>query len=343
MNMKKSLKIILGVLAALILISGLALSYLMNRVVMNPPGTVGNTGGNLYNNGMFCEYDGTVYFANSFPNGGLFAMSPDESDIRRINHMDVRNILAGGRYLYYYQSGSLSNEVGFSQLPGMKSFNRSKLDGTGDTVLSRDLVSTGQLVDSHLYLMTSTGTENALVKVKIDKSEETELTKSVITPACVVNGSIYYSGYSDHYLHQLNTSSDTDFVVWEGNIWNPIVEGDYVYYMDVANNYRLCRYSLTLQEVQVLTEDRIDCFNVGGGYIYYQKNDADYPELKFMLPDGSNVQRVAGGNFTHINITSRYVYFQLFGDDKTIYHSPLGSTVYEIFSAAKDAAYNTKD
>ena len=37
---------------------------------------------------------------------------------------------------------------------------------------------------------------------------------------------------------------------------------------DVENNYRLCRYSLSRNEVEVLTEERIDCFNVGYGYVY---------------------------------------------------------------------------
>ena len=37
-------------------------------------------------------------------------------------------------------------------------------------------------------------------------------------------------------------------------------------------------------------------------------------------------------------MTSRYVYFQEFQDDTTIYHSPLGSSGYEVFQAAKDAA-----
>ena len=61
-----------------------------------------------------------------------------------------------------------------------------------------------------------------------------------------------------------------------------------------------------------LTHDRVDCFNLAGGYIYYQKNSADEPALKRMALDGSNVEIVASGNYTHINATSRYVYFTAF-------------------------------
>lgn len=41
---------------------------------------------------------------------------------------------------------------------------------------------------------------------------------------------------------------------------------------------------------------------------------------------------LAEGNFTHINITSRYVYFQPFGEEDTIYHSAIGSTLYNLFT-----------
>ncbi len=105
--------------------------------------------------------------------------------------------------------------------------------------------------------------------------------------------------------------------------------------MDPANDYRLCRYSRSENVIEVLTEDRVDCFNVGGGYIYYQKNGAD-ARLKCMKNDGSEAKDIAEGNYTHINMTSRYVYFHAFGDDATLYHSALGSDTYELFQAASD-------
>ena len=77
MRLKKSVKIVLGVIIVALLAGVVVLLALTQRVVMNPDGTVGNTAGNLNNDGRFCEYDGTVYFLNSFPEGGLFAMNPD--------------------------------------------------------------------------------------------------------------------------------------------------------------------------------------------------------------------------------------------------------------------------
>ena len=101
--------------------------------------------------------------------------------------------------------------------------------------------------------------------------------------------------------------------------------------MDVSSNYRLCRYSLTQQAVEVLTNERVDCFNLGSGYIYYQTNDAANPQLKCMHMDGSNVLTIADGIYTNINMTSRYVYFQEFGEDGKLYHSALGSDWFNLF------------
>lgn len=303
---------------------------------MNPEGTVGNTAGNLYNDGLFCEYDGTVYFVNPRQNGGIFSMAPDESNLRRLNSMAGRNLLAGGKYLYYFHTGSLASDTRYPQIKGTKSFNRCKLDGSKDTALCRDLVISGQLVNNYLYLMTNTSSKDSFYKLKIDSSEKIELTDYPITPACAVNGLIYYTGHNDHYLHQLNTSTDSDRVIWEGSVWNPVVEGDYVYYMNISDNYKLYRYSLSLGTDEKLTDDRVDCFNVGYGYIYYQKNHAATPQLKAMYADGSNEWVLGEGNFTNINMTSQYVYFQVFGDEKMLYHSRLGSPTYETFMPSTD-------
>ena len=57
--MKKKVITIICIICAVLLIAGLAVfKYLTNKVPQNPAGTVGNTVGNLYNNGLFCENDG---------------------------------------------------------------------------------------------------------------------------------------------------------------------------------------------------------------------------------------------------------------------------------------------
>lgn len=335
--MKKEAKIVLSVVAVILLAALLSIIALSQRISMNPEGTVGNSAGNLNNGGLFCENDKFVYFSNSYEGGSLYRMNPDETGLRRLNTLKVQNILAGGSYVYYFQTGA-SVISDFTQPFNVRSFERCRTDGSNASALVRDVVVTAQLVDNYLYLLTATNSGPFFYKLKIDNSHRTDLGSFNINPACAVNGTIYYNGTEDdHYLYGLDTSTDAPYVVWRGNLWYPAIEGDYVYYMDVANNYRLCRYSLSRNEIEILTEDRVDCFNVGGGYIYYQKNGAE-AQLKCMRTDGSEAKVIAEGNYTHISMTSRYVYFQEFGNDTVMYHSPLGSSSYEPFYAAMEAA-----
>lgn len=309
-----------------LLFAGLYIStFVSGKVRMNPAGTVGNTAGNLNNAGLFCEYNGVVYFSNPWDGGSLYAMNPDETEIRKLNSVKVRNILAGGEYLYYFQLAS-ADDSGFGTVTNTHSFNRCDLNGEHAVGISRDVVVTGQLVDNYLYLLTAGAAHPVFYKIRIDKTDKTQLAEYTINPACASNGMIYYNGtLDDHALYRLNTANDTTEPLWNGNLWHPVLEGDYIYYMDLNADYRLCRYSLSAREAEILTEDRVDCFNVGYGYIYYQKNDAAHPQLKCMYTDGTNVLTVADGIYTNINMTSQYVYFQEFGVEGSLYHARLGS------------------
>ena len=326
--------IILGLLIILFIIYNI----LAGRVTMNPPGTVGNTAGNLNNGGLFCEYDGMVYFSNSYDGGRLYSMNVDEGNIKKLNDVNVRNILAGGKYLYFFRMANPDSK-NMEKLGSIKSFNQCRLDGSKSVAISRDVVINAQLVDNYIYMMTVNGSTAQFSKVKIDKSESIALSNNEINPSCVVNGTIYYNGVpNDHYLYALDTTSDASRVIWTGNVWNPIVQGDYVYYMDVENNYRLCRYSLTQEVVEVLTNDRVDCYNLNGNYIYYQSN-GEHPALKCMYVDGTGLQEVASGIFTNINMTSQFVYFQEYGKESVLYHSYLGSAFFEEFTDARNATF----
>lgn len=323
--MKQNLKAIL-ILFVLIAIAGVfaIFGYRSRQITMNPSGTIGNTGGNLNNGGLFCEYNNMVYFAN--PKDG-YSMTVDEQNMTKLNDSEICNILAGGEYLYFFQKNSHDDTLGSVRIS--RAFFRCDLDGSHATSLTSDTVVCAQLVNNYLYMLTAQKEGPLFYKLKIDKSDKVELANYTVNPASAQGGHIYYNGTgNDHYLYSLNTATDVPTQLWQGNIWYPIADGDYVYFIDVENNYRLCRYVLSQQIVEIMTEERVDCYNVGNGYIYYQCNSQTAPALKMMRTDGSGVSTVAEGNYTNINMTSKYVYFQEFGDTTSLYHSQLGTTTY---------------
>ncbi len=308
------------------------------KITMNPEGTVGNLAGNLNNEGTFVEYRDKVYFANSYDNDCLYMMDPDEQNIKKISTATVRNLLAGGEYLYFFQTGA-SGASGLGGIRTPKSFVRCRLDGTKGYYLLRTTVSKAQLVNNYLYIMGYRDDGHvSFYKVKIDRSDEEELADYTINPASAVNGQIYYvDTVSSHNLYRLNTSNDVSSMVLEGNFWDPIVDGDYIYYLDLENDYQLRRYSMSSNTVEILSEEKIQFFNEGYGYIYYQTMGTD-SYLGVMTSSGGNPRVLARGEYNHINLTSRYVYFKSYFEEGVMYHSALGSASYESFSGALEAA-----
>lgn len=335
---KTAIKFLIGLAVVLALLVGLVVfSIYAERIPDNPEGTVGNTAGNLNNSGYFCERNGRVFFANVYDGGALYAMNADETEIEKLANATVTNLLADDNYIYYYQNGA-SGDSGLGSIRVIRSFNRARHDGSDVTGLTRDAVTIGQLVGSDLYLQAVTDTGTSFYRIGIDKKDQEELAAFEVNPAAVSGSTIYYYGtVSDHNLYALNTVSGTTSLALNHSVWYPCVEGNYIYFMDVSYDYRLARVPIGSTEVEVLTDARIDCFNVGNGYIYYQTNGED-AALHCMYTDGTGDQIVAQGNFTAINMTSRYVYFQSFGNDSTWYHTPLGGSGYTTFDAARNAA-----
>lgn len=342
--MGKKIKVIIVVAAiALVVITLGIISALNDKVKMNPSGTVGNTAGNLNNGGLFCETEGKVYFSNAYDNGTLYRMNPDGTDIERMLAAKAKFICADGNYIYYYQQ-SASGKAGLGYILSTSGMFRGDRNLKNVESLSDSVIYDMQLVDNHVYYTTTGDNGPEFRKVKIDKSEDKLLDLFPINPSCAANGVIYYNGLdTNHYLYAMDPNSNASSVVWEGNLWDPIYDNGYIYYMDVENDYRLCRYSLANEQVEILTHDRIDCYNVGGGYIYYQTNSDTAPALKKMNVDGSNAEIVAAGNYTAINMTSRYVYFKMFDTETPIYQVPLGSASASTFDAAMAAAMEEMD
>lgn len=327
-----------------ILIIGLGVSlFLSNRATQvpdNPVSTTGNTAGNLNNGGLFCEDEGIVYFSNTYDNGCLYSMNADETGLKKITTSTVSSINAAGNHLYYFMDSS-SGGTGLGYIIRTFGIYRSEKNGENTTCLLKDGCITMQLVGNHLYYQRYNNKDFTNVyKIKTDKSENVPVADFLFNPVAAHNGIIYYNGQEkDHYLYALDTATDESSVVYEGNLWYPAYHEGYIYFMDVSENYRLCRYHLTDNYVEVLTNDRVDTFNVGTSYIYYQKNDADTPGIWRMRLDGSSAEQVAEGIYRNIHLTSRYAYFQAYGDDMTIYHTPVeGSVNVSEFTPALAAA-----
>lgn len=97
--MKKVIAIILIILAISGIGIGVFFNYQHSRTTMNNDNAVGNTSGNLLNGGLFCEYDGKIYFANPNDYNRLYVMNSDCTDIKKLNEDSVAYInVCGNTY-----------------------------------------------------------------------------------------------------------------------------------------------------------------------------------------------------------------------------------------------------
>lgn len=322
----KKLKLILVLFLILLLIGGIAVfTYLNGQVPENPAGTVGNTPGNLYNKGLFCENEGKVYFSNAYDANTLYVMNPDETEIEKISTIGAISLNAAGKYVYFYQ-GSTAEGSGLGYTVKTTGMYRMTKDGKNSLCLKRDPVNVLTLIDNNIYYQHFLNAGGMSVdQISIDKSTESVVMEGIISPACAVNSIIYYSNPAENYsLYAYDTRSGMNSMVWDHRVWNPIYHTDgYIYFMDIDTEYELHRYHPATGEHQTLTTDRLEHFNVYDNYIYYQKFSQFEPMLMRMYTDGSNSEIVAYGNFENVNITSNYVYYNEYGSPTPVYHQAL--------------------
>lgn len=331
--------ILIGIVV-LLLIGSTVFTYFTERVPSNDISVTGNTAGNLNNGGLFAENDGKVYFANAYDGGCMYAMNADETEPEKITTSQVSSINTGGDFLYYYMNSS-GGGTGLGYVVKTFGVYRSKTDGSGTKCLDRNAAVTMQLVGDYIYYQRYNNQDfTKFYKIKTDKSDNVMVSDEIINPAACYNGIIYFNGMAeDHYLYALDTRTDNVTTVYQGNLWYPAYHNGYIYYVDLPSDYSLCRYSLSAGTVEILTNDWVDTFNVGNNYIYYQRNSATEPALMRMELDGSNPEVVAEGNYENLHLTSNYAYFNAFGMETPVYHTPVnGSVNVTEFTAARQAA-----
>lgn len=322
----------------------LTISYVSSvkshTIPKNDDNAIGNTAGNLYNGGYFCENDGYVYFSNPYDNYALYRMKPDETEIEELVTTQTKCINAMGNYIYYYQFGS-GNGEGFGYVIDMNGVYRApKRNPKNGSCLDKIHLDTMLLYGNNLYYDANDSSGVYLKKTAIDNKNSQAITDYKLTAVCgSENGKIYFNNTStDFHLCALDTSTSQITDVLSEDVYQPIVEDNTVYCIDIHNNYALVKYNLSTGEKTILDNStRVDMFNVSANYIYYQTS-GDVIEFRRIPKAGGTYEVIADGAYNTINITSQYVYFKQFQSEVPVYKIPVdGSLTITTFDAAKDA------
>lgn len=328
--------LVLLVIAA-VLVAAVVLQKNASKTKFNDSYVNGNTAGNLYNSGLICESDGVIFFANPSDSYKLYCMNTDGSDLKKLSNDTATYINADSNYVYYVCNNPRANTGAFSFLSidnDMLMRIDRKGDGKNSKILDRAPCLYAALAGNYVYYLHYDKEDaTSLYRVKIDGTEQEKIDD---TPyyTCGVNGQyIYYNGLEkDHNIWRLNTVSNSRENLYSDNCWSPIAteNGNVIYFLDCNNNYKLAKINLTTGEKQILCDDRVDCYNIYGGYIYFQRN-SDSPALCRIDTNGQNYMEISIGNYTDINITAQYVYFRDFQSEqlfRTLTAAPSGKELF---------------
>lgn len=335
--MKRSIKIIVAlIVVAGIAVGGFFLWRHLNRTLYNDGLVYGNSAGNFYNGGLFCEIGDYVYFSNPFDQSKLYRMTLDGQEAEKLTDDTACFINVDPHYIYYARDGQSDNSSNFSFLQfNTNSLCRITLDGGKEKILDSAPALFVSLIGNDLYYIHyDEKTASTLYKVGIDGKDSHIISREPLRLSPGLNGTLCYAGVSEHHNIALwNPETDRGTVIYEGTCYLPIDTANAIYFLDATEDYTLARYDKAGGQVTKLTQCRVDCYNLTSQYIYYQKNDGENSALCRIPLDGSSGEEIVKmGTFTSIHTTSRSVYFSSFHNPEQVFETPAdGPVMVEAF------------
>ena len=338
--LSKTSRNIIAIAAALLFMGGVVFYGITRHSSgMVPDYTIGNTAGNLTMGGVFAEINGKVFFANPYDENCLYSMNSDGTNIKKLCKLSASYINVGGDLVFFY-GARVGTSTGLGSVAGKPGIFSVRSDGSHLTQLTSNIPMSMFLVNNNIYYKHA-GVDSITFDVfDLKKKESRELLPHPISAYSYDRGKLYYGGETgERFLYTFDTGLGVEEAIWQGDVWAPVYSNGYVYYLDVQNNYRICRYSPENNVIEVLTNDRADFFNVYGSVIFYQKSSETSPALKKMALDGSENMVVAEGTYNMVSVTSEYTYFTEFGHSTPLYRTPTyGYPGVTEFTEARDAA-----
>ncbi len=310
--MKKLITVIITIaILGILIFAGTHLGK--KNTIMNEGFVNGNTAGNLYNGGLFCESNGVIFFSNPSDGGKLYSMDANGNNLKKINDDVATYINADENYVYYVRNNSGSS-LNFNYV----AFHRNALvridrDGDNLIILDTEPCLYASLIGNYIYYLHYDEQDaSTLYKVRIDGEEQKQVMNDAVF-TCNADGQyFYYNGMdTDGSIHRFDTVNDNSTIVYVGNCFQPIVsDGKDVYYIDGNTDYSIVHTNLQFSNPTYVTRDSVDAYNVYGSYIYYQKYDKDGSALCMVKNDGSESMIIREGSFCDIHVTSYYVFFR---------------------------------
>ncbi len=329
--------IILLAVALGIIVMIFVFSFLSTRTKFNDSAIIGNTAGNLYNGGLYCEYGDYIYFSNFNDDGTLYRMNASScTNIKKLYDDKICYINADENYLYYSRinnqkkTGTASiftfYNTGIYRLPRDRSGKIQLLYNNPSGMLL--------LLGNYIYYQHYSDEEGLnFHRVKIDASEDLMISTEALLPASAYQNNIYYSGVaSDHSLHLLNTDTLDFSSVYDGSTYFPIAVTDGIYFIALTD-YSIRKYNFSDGGITTLVSDPCCTYNISPDerYLYYQVDRSENNRICVLDLQTMSSTVILNGDFKQIHVTSSYVFFVDFSETLHYAYATDGSGVLSSF------------
>ncbi|MDD5934353.1 MAG: DUF5050 domain-containing protein [Clostridiales bacterium] len=312
---------------------------LSNKTIYNEEDTIGNTAGNLYNGGLFCERGNYIYFSNFEDDGAIYRMDSDCTNLKKISTDKACFINADENYLYYSRINYIKENPTQTIFTFYnRGIYRTNHNGDKLLLLYKDPSGLLSLHGNEIYYQhynKQTGTK--FYQVGIDGKKEKEISDDAILPASYYNGTLYYAGVNkDHFIHAMDLKTKSDTIFYAGNCYMPIATEKGIYYISLSDNYALAFLDYSSKEPVILTDQFCSSFNISadGNTIYYQVDGGDHNGIyKLDLATGAS-EIIINGNYKNIHVTSKYIFFRDFDETHTYAYEPTSGNL-EVFSPSE--------
>lgn len=326
--------ITLSILTILALI--VILVYNSGRTYYNDENETGNTAGNIYNGGLFCEKDGKIYFSNDQDDGSLYVMKSDGTSLKKLSDDKAVYINVDENYIYYVRANDTkaNNGAGFLMFYNTGVF-RIKRNGSDLKAFTGDPAAYLTLKGNNIFFQRyQVGVGLYLYKYKIDGKEERLLIQDAVIPAAVEGTSLYYAGYSsDHNIDVINLESYTTQTALKGSFYYPIFTENYIYYMDPSDDYKIYRMNRDGTQPERLTDMRCSTYNITrcGNFLYYQADNNKDSGIYRLNLKTMEQEMLQSGDYKQIHATTNYVFFKDFDNTNTYMVDADGYPAINIF------------
>ncbi len=339
MKTKKKVLITTGIVLLFLLIC--FLFYLNKKTYYNEESDNGNSAGNLYNKGIFCQYEDKIYFSNPKDDGTLYSMDTDLSSYKKLSKDKVNYINVSGHYIIYNRINNLKEHAAGSALV-FKNVGVYRIDLNGNHIKRFDDTpadTVHQFGNDIYYLHYDKKKAYSLYSVRLNGDEQKEILTECISPAMVTEEYLYYTGViNDHNIHRLSRDNLHEELVKEGNYSQVVLQGDSIYAIDNEKNHTIVQMALDGTGEHTLVNDRVATYNLSndGKYLFYQVDAGDHNGVCYLNLSTGEQTLIQSGDYQNLCITEDYLFFNQFKSTSMYYVELSNPTVAKPFLPETD-------